>query len=100
MLVRAGLLSFRKRIKTRIGFPFVWKSDKKQIRFILDTREPNGHHQKPPKTKLGGAGMFAEMSVDSGILSDALDGGGLRSHICGPASGRQTSRTPCTSYPS
>lgn len=62
-LSEKSLLGFRRRIKSRVGLFFVWKSGKKGIRLIVDCRMPNGCHRRPPKTKLGGASALAELDT-------------------------------------
>jgi hypothetical protein len=60
-----GLISFRKKIKAQAGLFFVWKSSKKGIRLIVDARQANACHRRPPKTKLGGAAALAELPGSS-----------------------------------
>lgn len=62
-LVAKSLLGFRRRIKAKVGLFFVWKSERKGIRMIVDARMPNGFHRQPPKTKLGGAAALAELDA-------------------------------------
>ena len=60
-----GLLVLRRRIHARCGIFFVWKSGRKGIRLIIDARESNGYHRRPPKAYLGSGGAIAEMQIDS-----------------------------------
>eukprot|EP00435_Cladocopium_sp_Y103_P018992 s1272_g4.t1 len=70
-LASKSLLGFRRRIRTKVGIFFVWKSEKRGIRLIIDARMPNGCHRRPPKTKLGGAAGLSE--IDAVLDADDLD---------------------------
>lgn len=78
-LAAKKLTGYRRRIRAKVGLFFVWKSGRKGIRLIVDARMPNGCHQRPPKTKLGGAGALCELEVDfddsDAALLDDGDGG-------------------------
>lgn len=77
-LAEKKLLSFRRRIKSKVGLFFVWKSGRKGVRLIVDCRMPNGCHRRPPKTKLGGASALAELDtfIDEHIVDDNSEGFG------------------------
>lgn len=79
-LAEKSLLGYRKRIKSKVGIFFVWKSEKRGIRMIIDAREPNAFHRKPPKTKLGGAAGLSELD----LFMDAEDAGVLECGYGGP----------------
>ena len=70
-LAAKSLLGFRKKIRTKVGVFFVWKSEKRGIRLIIDARMPNACHRRPPKTKLGGAAGLSEL--DAVLEDDDLD---------------------------
>eukprot|EP00435_Cladocopium_sp_Y103_P074179 s45_g47.t1 len=72
-LYEKSLLGFRRRIKSKVGIFFVWKSNKRGIRMIVDARMPNGCHRRPPKTKLGGASSLA--ALDAFVDEDDLEVG-------------------------
>ena len=77
-LASKSLLGFRKRIRTKVGIFFVWKSERRGIRLIIDARMPNGCHRRPPKTKLGGAAGLSEIDavLDPDDVELATDGYG------------------------
>eukprot|EP00438_Fugacium_kawagutii_P027761 Skav215994 [mRNA] locus=scaffold4693:140018:158914:+ [translate_table: standard] len=79
-LAEKSLVGFRRRIKSKVGIFFVWKSEKKGIRMIIDARMPNACHKKPPKTKLGGAAGLSELD----LFFDTDDVGALESGYGGP----------------
>ena len=66
-LAAKGLLVLKKRIKCRCGVFFVWKSGRKGIRLIIDAREANASHRRPPKAFLGSASAISELQIDSEV---------------------------------
>ncbi|CAE8627459.1 unnamed protein product, partial [Polarella glacialis] len=62
-----GLLTYRRRIRSKCGIFFVWKSSKKGIRMIVDARMTNAFFRRPPRTRLGGGGALASLDT---YLSD------------------------------
>ena len=55
-----GVMSF---VGDIVGLFFVWKSDSEQIRMIVDAREANACHRRPPKTCVGGARAFVGLQL-------------------------------------
>lgn len=66
-----GLLVLRKRINSRCGIFFVWKSGHKGIRLIIDAREAHACHRRPPRAFLGSASAIGELQISSEIGSFA-----------------------------
>jgi hypothetical protein len=62
-----GLLTYRRKIRSKCGIFFVWKSSKKGIRMIVDARMTNAFFRRPPRTRLGGGGALATLDT---YLSD------------------------------
>ena len=73
-LQEAGLLTFRRRRKARVGFFVVRKKDGMQ-RLIVDARQSNQQHRRPPTTSLATA---------AGMID--VDFGDLVGSGCGPVS--------------
>ena len=71
----AGLLTFRRRRKARVGFFVVHKKDGMQ-RLIVDARQANQCHRRPPTTRLATAAGMAELD----FIGEEMSG-------CGPVSG-------------
>ena len=70
-LVDLGLGSFRLRIKARVAIFFVGKKVN-CLRMVLDAREANSLHRRPPHTGLGSAGALALLDLSAQAL--AADG--------------------------
>eukprot|EP00969_Alexandrium_andersonii_P146218 6466610-Alexandrium_andersonii.AAC.1 len=52
MLQRVGLITWRKRVNSRIGAFFVWKKNKSAIRLVLDCSPTNQLCRSAPKSSL------------------------------------------------
>ena len=70
-LSEAGLLTFRRRRKGRVGFFVVRKKDGWQ-RLIVDARVANQNHRRPPTTRLSTASGLADVD----FVGEAMDGQG------------------------
>ena len=79
-LARAGLLTFRRRRKGRVGFFTVKKKDGWQ-RLIVDARVANAHHRRPPTTRLSTASGFADLD----FVMEAMGGQGPVVELAAPA---------------
>ncbi len=71
-LAERGLVSYRRRIRSRVGLFFVEKKGD-QIRLVVDAREASRLHHSPPHVALGSAGALAELDLSK----DALDACGV-----------------------
>ena len=74
VLVRAGVVSFRRAIRARVSFFFV-KKKSGMIRLIVDARQANAYHRRPPVTRLASAGCYTELDLSDGRLESAGFGG-------------------------
>ncbi|CAK0872354.1 unnamed protein product, partial [Prorocentrum cordatum] len=72
-LAAAGVVGFRRAIKSRCGDFFVHKNDGR-IRFFCDARRANLCHRRPPRTVLGGPASLSELDLSP--LAEALGGYG------------------------
>ena len=59
-----GIISFRRRIKAKVGLFFVKKKDG-MIRLVVDARIPNFMHHSPPVTRLGSAACYVDLDLSS-----------------------------------
>ncbi|CAK0875589.1 unnamed protein product, partial [Prorocentrum cordatum] len=84
-LRQANLISFRRKLKAKIGIFFVKKKDPAWIRLIIDARQANRCHRAPPKTKLGSVGGFCELDLSDSALRD-LGGFGPVAEVWGGTS--------------
>ena len=66
-LASKGLIVLKKRIKSRCGMFFVWKSGKKAIRLLIYARGENACHRCPPRAFLGSGSAIGEMQISSAI---------------------------------
>eukprot|EP00973_Karenia_brevis_P007506 1015810-Karenia_brevis.AAC.1 len=69
-LARLGLVSFRRRIRARVGIFFVLKKDGR-YRLVLDARETNRTHRSPPHCALGTPGALAHQDWSSTAIAAA-----------------------------
>ena len=78
-----GLIGFRREVRGRIGIFFVKKKDGSQ-RLIIDAREANRLHKRPPHSWLGTVGALKRLDLSDSAISDAC-GGALPSDLspCG-----------------
>ena len=88
MLAKHGLLSFRRKIKAKIGFFFVHKTSG-DIRLIVDARQPNMCHKPPPRTQLGSVGSMAELDLSEESWEEMCASGG--SHAATESSAQASS---------
>ena len=72
-LYRAGILSFRKRIRSKVGVFFVKKKDPGAIRMIIDARITNCHHRRPPVTRLGSAANYIDLDLSEELMGNQRD---------------------------
>ncbi|CAK0813842.1 unnamed protein product, partial [Prorocentrum cordatum] len=84
-LRQANLISFRRKLKAKIGIFFVKKKDPAWIRLIIDARQANRCHRAPPKTKLGSVGGFCELDLSDSAFRD-LGGFGPVAEVWGGTS--------------
>ena len=78
-LAARGLVSFRRRIRSRVGLFFVEKKHN-QIRLVVDAREASRLHHAPPHVALGSAAALAEQDWSDARLAAAASG-----HLASPA---------------
>ena len=71
-LANKGLITFRRKIKERIGLFFVKKKTPEWIRMVIDARRVNASHHEPPCTRLSTPRSFLDMQ-----LPPTLDGSPL-----------------------
>ncbi|CAK0826815.1 unnamed protein product [Prorocentrum cordatum] len=83
--LQANLISFRRKLKAKIGIFFVKKKDPAWIRLIIDAMQANRCHRAPPKTKLGSVGGFCELDLSDSALRD-LGGFGPVAEVWGGTS--------------
>ena len=69
-LARRGLVSFRLRIRSRVGLFFVHKKHD-QIRLIVDAREASRFHRAPPHVALGSAAALSGLDLSDCSLQAA-----------------------------
>ena len=74
-LYRSGILSFRTRIRSKIGIFFVKKKDPGAIRMIIDARITNAHHKPPPVTRLGSSVNYGDLDLSEEGLRHLTDCG-------------------------
>jgi len=67
-LASRGLVSFRRRIRARVGCFFVGKKDGR-IRLVVDARESSRTHSAPPHVALGTPAALAEQDWSSSALA-------------------------------
>ncbi|CAK0838714.1 unnamed protein product [Prorocentrum cordatum] len=84
-LRQANLISFRRKLKAKIGIFFVKKKDPAWIMLIIDARQANRCHRAPPKTKLVSVGGFCELDLSDSALRD-LGGFGPVAEVWGGTS--------------
>lgn len=68
-LYNVGVVGFRRRIKAAVGLFFVKKKTPDAIRMVVDCRISNHYHHRPPITRLGSAGAFAELDLSDEALN-------------------------------
>lgn len=61
-----GLVDLQPTVCARAGIFFVKKKDPKFIRLIIDGRQANFNHRRPPVTRLGSAACMAELRLPGG----------------------------------
>ena len=71
-----GLVDLQPSIRARAGIFFVKKKDPRYIRLIIDGRQANYQHRRPPVTRLGSAACLAELRLPSGQASGSAFGFG------------------------
>lgn len=62
-LANKGLITFRRRIKERIGLFFVKKKTPEWIRMVIDARRVNASHHDPPCARLSTPRSFLGMQL-------------------------------------
>ena len=65
-LQEAGLLTFRRRRKAAVGF-FTVKKKCGMQRLIVDAREANRNHRRPPTTRLSTVAGLADLDLSQGL---------------------------------
>eukprot|EP00439_Symbiodinium_sp_Y106_P037111 s1103_g4.t1 len=74
-LYSVGIISFRRRIRSKVDVFFVKKKDPNAIRMVIDARVTNAHHRAPPVTRLGSGANFSELDLSQdGLRHHKLDG--------------------------
>ncbi len=75
ILHRSGLLTWRTRIRSRVGCFFVLKKDKISRRLVIDARVTNACHRRPPRSALAIPAALAELNFSDEALhlGDPLD---------------------------
>ena len=71
-----GLVDLQPSIRARAGIFFVKKKDPRYIRLIIDGRQANYQHRRPPVTRLGSAACLAELRLPAGQASGSAYGFG------------------------
>jgi len=59
------LLGFRVAIKAKVGLFFVKKKKPTEIRMVVDARQANRCHRRPPVTRLSSANALVELDMSS-----------------------------------
>ena len=78
-----GILSFRRRPRAFAGLFFVKKKDG-AIRLIVDARQANRYHKRPPKTCLGSGGAMVGLDLSDECLLETAGAGCVSEvEICG-----------------
>ena len=72
-LFSVGVLSFRTKIRSKVGIFFVKKKTPDAIRMIIDARITNAHHRPPPVTRLGSAANYADLDLSEEGLNGRFD---------------------------
>ena len=68
-----GLLDLQPVIRAKAGLFCVKKKTPDFIRLIVDARQANFQHRRPPVTRLGSSACLAELRLDTD--ADGIDGG-------------------------
>ena len=63
-LANKGLITFRRKIKERIGLFFVKKKTPEWIRMVIDARRVNASHREPPCTRLSTPRSFLDLQLE------------------------------------
>ena len=65
-LANQGLVTFRTKVKEKIGIFFVKKKSPDWIRMVIDARRVNAMHQPPPCTRLATPRSYLDLQIDEG----------------------------------
>ena len=63
-LANKGLVTFRRKIKEKIGIFFVKKKTPEWIRMVIDARRVNASHRPPPCTRLSTPRSFLDLQLE------------------------------------
>ena len=63
-LANKGLVTFRRKIKKKIGIFFVKKKTPEWIRMVIDARRVNASHKPPPCTRLSTPRSFLDLQLE------------------------------------
>ena len=71
-MFQIGLLDLQPVIKAKAGIFCVKKKDPRFVRLIIDGRQANFMHRRPPTTRLGSSACLAELRLPSSVGSTPL----------------------------
>ena len=71
-LANKGLVTFRQKIKEKIGIFFVRKKTPEWIRMVIDSRRVNASHREPPCTRLSTPRSFLDMQLEPSRNNEPL----------------------------